>query len=136
VEPIIRQDFPYDALVYANWLVLATHSLLLEYPRGTLAIDRISLAHDSPDSADQLAIEVQGVEKTYQMRRMRPRRRGRMLCEVTVCADDAVTVVGQHTALDLRTRQTYVVNVDDIGAQSREIVEYIVEFVWECLARE
>jgi len=26
--------------------------------------------------------------------------------------------------------------VDDIGAQSREIVEYIVEFVWECLARE
>ena len=136
VEPIIRQDFPYDALVYANWLVLATHSLLLEYPRGTLAIDRISLAHDSPDSADQLAIEVQGVEKSYRMHRMRPRRRGRMLCEVTVRADGAVTVVGQHTVLDLRARQTYIVNVDDIRAQSREIVEYIVEFVWECLARE
>jgi hypothetical protein len=59
-----------------------------------------------------------------------------MLCEVTVRADGAITVVGQHTALDLRTRQTYIVNVDDIRAQSREIVEYIVEFVWECLARE
>ena len=38
VDPIIRENFPYDEWVHANWLQLTVFQLLSEYPRGSLQV--------------------------------------------------------------------------------------------------
>ncbi len=87
VDPIIRENFPYDEWVHANWLLLTVFQLLSEYPRGSLQVDRMSLEHDSSDSSGQLQIKIQGTEKLFRVRRFRPRRRGRMIIEIYVQPD-------------------------------------------------
>ena len=92
VDPIIRENFPYDEWVHANWLLLTAFQLLSEYPRGSLQVDRMSLEHDSSDSNGQLQIKIQGREKLFRVRRFRPRRRGRMIIEIYVQPDASVTL--------------------------------------------
>ena len=133
VDPIIREDFPYDEWVHANWLQLTVFQLLSEYPRGFLEVDRMSLQHDSLDSSGQLQIKIQGTEKLFRVRRLRPRRRGRMLIEIYVQPDASVTLTARQATLGLVTRNTWQPDPREIQGQARQVVDVALEFMWECV---
>ena len=133
VDPIIRENFPYDEWVHANWLLLTAFQLLSEYPRGSLQVDRMSLEHDSSDSSGQLQIKIQGTEKLFRVRRFRPRRRGRMIIEIYVQPDASVTLTAQQATLDLMTRKTWQPDPREIQGQARQVVDVALEFMWECV---
>ena len=133
VDAIIRENFPYDEWVHANWLLLAAFQLLSEYPRGSLQVDRMSLEHDSSDSSGQLQIKIQGTEKFFRLRRFRPRRRGRMLIEIYVQPDASVTLTAQQATLGLMTRHTWKPAPREIQGQARRVVDVALEFMWECV---
>ena len=133
VDPIIRENFPYDEWVHANWLLLTAFQLLSEYPRGSLQVDRMSLEHDSSDSSGQLQIKIQGTEKLSRVRRFRPRRRGRMLIEIYVQPDSSVTLTARQATLGLVTRNTWKPDPREIQAQARQVVDAALEFTWECV---
>ena len=133
VDPIIRENFPYDEWVHANWLLLTAFQLLSEYPRGSLQVDRMSLEHDSSDSSGQLQIKIQGTEKLFRVRRFRPRRRGRMIIEIYVQPDASVTLTAQQATLGLMTRNTWQPDPREIQGQARQVVDVALEFMWECV---
>lgn len=133
VDPIIRENFPYDEWVHANWLLLTAFQLLSEYPRGSLQVDRMSLEHDSSDSNGQLQIKIHGTEKLFRVRRFRPRRRGRMIIEIYVQPDASVTLTAQQATLDLMTRKTWQPDPREIQGQARQVVDVALEFMWECV---
>ena len=133
VDPIIRENFPYDEWVHANWLLLTAFQLLSEYPRGSLQVDRMSLEHDSSDSSGQLQIKIQGTEKLFRVRRFRPRRRGRMIIEIYVQPDASVTLTAQQATLGLMTRHTWKPDPREIQGQARRVVDVALEFMWECV---
>ena len=133
VDPIIRENFPYDEWVHANWLLLTAFQLLSEYPRGSLQVDRMSLEHDSSDSNGQLQIKIHGTEKLFRVRRFRPRRRGRMIIEIYVQPDASVTLTAQQATLGLMTRKTWQPDPREIQGQARQVVDVALEFMWECV---
>lgn len=136
VDPFLRTELPYDELVYANWLVMATHDLMLEYPQGTTAIERVALDRDSFEARDQLILKVQGAEKSFRIRRLLPRRPGRF--DITVRAQDDATVLlmGTHSLLDLEMHHVFDVRPGETRDQAREIVDRILDFVWDCRSQE
>jgi hypothetical protein len=136
VEPIIRDSLPYDALVYANWLVLATHELLLEYPQGALTVHRVALDRDSEEARDLSRVKVQGAEREFKVKKYLPRRPGHFDIEVFVADDTSVVLAGRHTLLDVTVDETYVVIPGEAREQAREIVERMLDFIWECRSFE
>lgn len=136
VEPIVRESLPYDALVYANWLVLATYGLILEYPQGTLTVHRVALDRDSPEAREHSRIKIQGAEKEFKVRKFFPRRPGHFDIEVFVADEMSVSLVGHHTLLDIRLNETYTVVPGEAREQAREIMDRILDFIWECRSFE
>lgn len=136
VEPIVRDSLPYDSLVYANWLVLATHQLILEYPQGTLAVHRVALDRDSQEARDLSRVKIQGAEKDFKVRKFLPRRPGHFDIEVFVADDTSVALVGSHTLLDVTVKETHTVVPGEAREQAREIMDRILDFIWECRSFE
>lgn len=136
VEPVIRDALPYDALIYANWLVLATHDLMLEYPRGTTAVERVALDRDSPEARHQVLLKIQGADKSFRVRRFLPKRQGHFDLTVAVQADASVLLSGWHSLLDVELREEIEVRPGEATEQAREIVDQVLEFVWLCRSFE
>jgi len=136
VHPIVRGDLPYDDLVYANWLALATHDLILEYPRGTLAVERVAIDRDSPESRTHVRVKVQGADKDFKVHKLLPRRAGHFDIEVSVLDDTTVLLEGSHSLLAVVMREVYPVRPGEAREQAREIVDRLLDFVWECRSFE
>jgi hypothetical protein len=136
VDPITRSQLPYDDLVHANWLILATHDLLLEYPRGSLAVDRVAIDRDSPTARTHLRVKVQGANKGFKTHRLLPKRTGHFNVEAHVLDDTTVVLEGSHTILDVHVNDVYPVIRGQAREQSREIVDRILNFIWECRSYE
>ena len=132
VEPIRGEQLPYDALVYANWLVLAVAKLVAAHPRGTLGIERVVLDRDSVVDSNQLRMKIQGVEKLFRIRRFRPRRPGHFLIEVAARDNGQVVLSAECRVLGLDEYQEYEVMPGAAHEQARSILEEILEFIWRC----
>lgn len=136
VEPFIRDSLPYDALVYANWLVLATHELIMEHPQGALMVQRVALDRDSEEARAFSRVRIQGADREFKVRKFLPRRPGHFDIEVFVADDTSVALTGRHTVLDVTLDETYAVIPGEAREQAREIMERILDFIWECRSPE
>lgn len=136
VDPIVRDRLPYDDLVYANWLVLATCDMMLEYPRGTLAVDRILFDREGPNARTHLRMKVHGAEKSFKTHRLLPKRVGHFDIDVYVLDDTTVRLEGSHTLLDVKMREFVTVRPDEAREQAREIIDRLLNFIWECRSHQ
>ncbi len=132
VEAIRGDELPYDALVYANWLILAVNLLVAAHPRGTLGIERVVLDRDPTFDSNQLRIKIQGVERLYRIRRFLPRRPGHFMIEVIARENDQVVLLAECRLLGLVHYQEHAVRPGAAEDQAREILEEILEFIWRC----
>ena len=134
VDPIKTKELPYDSLIHVNWLILAVHRMVQTHPRGTLGIDRAVLDHDPLFATNQLRVKIQGAEKLYLIKRLRPRRRGHFLIEIIARDNEQVMLLAEHTVLGLVLNKTFEVRIGDAEQQAREIMAEVLEFIWECNA--
>ena len=132
VEPIKTKELPYDSLIYVNWLILAVYCMVQTHPRGTLGINRAVLDHDPLFASNQLRVKIQGAEKLYLIKRLRPRRRGYFLIEIIARDNEQVMLLAEHTVLGLVLNKTLEVHVGAAEQQAREIMAEVLEFIWEC----
>jgi hypothetical protein len=132
VDPIKTKELPYDSLIHVNWLILAVHRMVQTHPRGTLGIDRAVLDHDPLFASSQLRVKIQGAEKLYLIKRLRPRRRGHFLIEIIARDNEQVMLLAEHTVLGLVLNKTLEVHIGDAEQQAREIMAEVLEFIWEC----
>lgn len=132
VDAIVGEELPFDALVYANWLVLAVDVLVAAHPRGTLGIERVVLDRDSIFESNQLRLKIQGVQRLFRIRRFLPRRPGNFLIEVIARDDGQVVLAAQFRLLGLVEYQEYEVRPGEAHEQAREILEVILDFIWRC----
>lgn len=132
VDPIKTKELPYDSLIHVNWLILAVYRMVQTHPRGTLGIDRAVLDHDPLFATNQLRVKIQGAEKLYLIKRLRPRRRGHFLIEIIARDNEQVMLLAEHTVLGLVLNKTLKVHVGDAEQQAREIMAEVLEFIWEC----
>ena len=132
VEPIKTKELPYDSLIHVNWLILAVYRMVQTHPRGTLGINRAVLDHDSLFASNQLRVKIQGAEKLYLIKRLRPRRRGHFLIEIIARDNEQVMLLAEHTVLGLVLNKTLEVHVGAAEQQAREIMAEVLEFIWEC----
>ena len=132
VEPIVVEELPFDALVYANWLVLAVDVLVAAHPRGALGIERVVLDRDSIFESNQLRLKIQGAQRLFRIRRFLPRRPGHFLIEVIARDNGQVVLMAQMRLLGLVEYQEFEVRPGEAQEQAREILEVILEFIWKC----
>ena len=132
VEPIRSEEPPFDALVYANWLVLAVNSLVAAHPRGTLGIERVVLDRDPTFDSNQLRIKIQGVDRLFRTRWFLPRRPGHFLIEIIARENCQVVLLAKCRLLGLAQSLDYEVRPGAAHEQAREILEEILEFIWRC----
>ena len=132
VDPIKTKELPYDSLIHVNWLILAVYRMVQTHPRGTLEIDRAVLDHDPLFASKQLRVKIQGAEKLYLIKRLRPRLRGHFLIEIIARDNEQVMLLAEHTVLGLVLNKTLEVHVGDAEQQAREIMADVLEFIWKC----
>ena len=132
VDPIKTKELPYDSLIHVNWLILAVHRMVQTHPRGTLGIERAVLDQDPLFASSQLRVKIQGAEKLYLIKRLRPRRRGHFLIEIIARDNEQVMLLAEHTVLGLILNKTLEVRVGAAEQQAREIMAEVLEFIWEC----
>jgi hypothetical protein len=132
VEPIKTKELPFNPLIYVNWLLLAVYRMVQTHPRGTLGIDRAVMDHDSLFDSNQLRVKIQGVEKLYLVKRIRPRRRGHFLVEIIARDNEQVMLLAQHTVLGFVLNKSLDVRPGEAELQAREIMDEILDFIWTC----
>jgi hypothetical protein len=132
VDPIKTKELPYDSLIHVNWLILAVYRMVQTHPRGTLGINRAVLDHDPLFASNQLRVKIQGAEKLYLIKRLRPRQRGHFLIEIIARDNEQVMLLAEHTVLGLILNKTLEVRVGAAEQQAREIMAEVLEFIWEC----
>ena len=132
VDPIKTKELPFNPLIYVNWLILAVYRMVQTHPRGTLGIDRSVMDHDSLFGSHQLRVKIQGVEKLYLLKRLRPRRRGHFLIEIIARDNEQVVLLAEHTVLGFVLSKSMDVRPGEAELQAREIMEEVLEFIWTC----
>ena len=132
VDPIKTKELPFNPLIYVNWLILAVYRMVQTHPRGTLGIDRSVMDHDSLFGSHQLRVKIQGVEKLYLLKRLRPRRRGHFLIEIIARDNEQVVLLAEHTVLGFVLSKSMDVRPGEAELQAREIMEEVLEFIWKC----
>lgn len=132
VDPIKTKELPFNPLIYVNWLILAVYRMVQTHPRGTLGIDRSVLDHDSLFGSHQLRVKIQGVEKLYLLKRLRPRRRGHFLIEIIARDNEQVVLLAEHTVLGFVLSKSMEVRPGEAELQAREIMDETLDFIWKC----
>jgi hypothetical protein len=132
VDPIKTKELPFNPLIYVNWLILSVYRMVQTHPRGTLGIERAVMDHDSLFDSNQLRVKIQGVEKLYLIKKLRPRRRGHFLIEVIARDNEQVILLAEHTVLGLVLNKSLDVRPGEAELQAREIMDEILDFIWAC----